>query len=448
MRSPSPRSVCLLPALAGLLCAAMSPRAEAGGVTLVTHGFNGNVTDWVIPMADRIPGHPGFEGTEVSCYQLVIVENNSGQLEASAALISGSPGDLAGSGEIFVKLDWSNVDGGSRSSTEIAELAVAALVFPGLIPDLDGRPLTELPLHLIGHSRGGSVVSEMARFCGARGLWVDQVTTLDPVPVATFGDAAVRAWENVLFADNYWQVIGGFFVPTGQPVSGAYNRELTDLGGGYGSAHSDVHLWYHGTIELGTPATDTQATITSSERSSWWVGSEAAGAATGFQYSRIGGGDRLSSFEPAGSGTGAISDGFNRAWDLGGGVTGNRAALPANSGEWPNIIRCLLATSGPVTAGGSFDLEVYHQSGAGASGDIEVRTLLDPDGNPWNGNETEVGRHLLPNTGTNLVRNSTLTVATDPAGVAPGAYAVLTAISDGTRTRYLYAPEGLVVLGP
>ena len=52
-----------------------------------------------------------------------------------------------------------------------------------LIPEMGGRPLAQLPLHLIGHSRGGSVVTEMARLLGAQGVWVDQVTTLDPRPV-------------------------------------------------------------------------------------------------------------------------------------------------------------------------------------------------------------------------------------------------------------------------
>jgi hypothetical protein len=41
------------------------------------------------------------------------------------------------------------------------------------------------------------VVTEMARALGERGIWVDHVTTLDPIPVPAFGDAAVTTWENV-----------------------------------------------------------------------------------------------------------------------------------------------------------------------------------------------------------------------------------------------------------
>ena len=55
------------------------------------------------------------------------------------------------------------------------------------------------------------------------------VTTLDPRPVAQFGDAAVTSWVNVLYADNFWQNMGdGLFVPNGQAVFGAYNRHLLD----------------------------------------------------------------------------------------------------------------------------------------------------------------------------------------------------------------------------
>jgi hypothetical protein len=152
-----------------------------------------------------------------------------------------------------------------------------------------------LPLHLIGHSRGASVVTELARFLGAQGVWVDHVTMLDPRPVSFLGDPAMKSYANILFADNYWQnLCDGLTVPNGQPIAGAYNRQLTSLSGGYSSSHSDVHLWYHGTIDLATPTTDTQANLTAAERQSWWTDFEAAGAVAGFYYSLIGGGDRLS----------------------------------------------------------------------------------------------------------------------------------------------------------
>ena len=423
-----------------LAFAQFTASALGAGVTVITHGFNGNVTDWIIPMTERVSGHPSFRGTSVSCYQISITQNGSGQYLAAATFLGGLAPTLTDSGEILVKLDWSSLAGGGSPTTAIANAAAGALLSTTLIPALGGRPLAELPLHLVGHSRGGSVVTEMARLLGAQGVWVDHVTTLDPRPVSFFGDANVTTYANVLFADNFWQTLGnGLTVPNGQSVFGSYNRKLLTLGGGYSSSHSDAHLWYHGTIELTTPATDTQANITAAERGAWWTATEMAGSANGFRYSLIGRGDRLSSVEPAGAGNGRISDGFNKRWDLGGGVASNRTALAANSGLWPNVIRFSLANADPVFAGGTFAATLYRQSGSGAAGSVDVRVFLDTDFNPYDGLGIEVDQRLLANTGTGAVGLSLLNVSVNPSAVAPGNYAVCARISDGVRTRYLYA---------
>jgi hypothetical protein len=398
-------------------------------------------------MAESIPGYASFPGLTDTCYVLSITRNGSGQIVATATIHHGAPPTGSDSGEILIKLDWSTLSGiGGASTTAVANATVGALLSTTLIPEMGGRPLAELPMHFIGHSRGGSVVTEMARLLGAQGVWVDQVTTLDPRPVPSFGDASVTTYANVLFADNYWQTLGdGLFVPNGQSLFGAYNRKLTSLSGGYSSSHSDVHLWYHGTIDLTTPTTDTQATISSTQRSAWWTSTEMAGAAAGFYYSAIGGGDRLSTVEPAGVGNGRINDGFNKKWDLGGGLAANRTTLPANSGLWPNVIRVGRTAANPVPAGGSFDVLLYHQSGANGSGNVEVRIFLDADSNPYSGNEAEIDQRTLPNTGPNAVLTSTLTVSTGGAAVTPGTYAVFARITDGLRMRYVYLPGELVV---
>jgi hypothetical protein len=75
--------------------------------------------------------------------------------------------------------------------------------------------------------------------------------------------------------------------PDGQAVAGAYNRQLTDLSGGYSSGHSDAHLWYHGTIDSRTPASDTEASINASQRTNWWTAYELFGARAGFLNSVI-----------------------------------------------------------------------------------------------------------------------------------------------------------------
>lgn len=109
---------------------------------------------------------------------------------------------------------------------------------------------TSVPLHLIGHSRGGSVVSRLAYRLGGTGIWVDHVTTLDPQPITTCGDFQVGAWENVLFADNYYRdsVSKAGAPPYGEPIVGTYERSLNGIVTGDGYQCSDLVIpWFNGT---------------------------------------------------------------------------------------------------------------------------------------------------------------------------------------------------------
>ena len=63
-------------------------------------------------------------------------------------------------------------------------------------------------------------MTEMARFLGAQGVWVDQVTSLRSASGRDSGDAAVTSWANVLYADNFWQRLGdGLLCLTGNRSS-------------------------------------------------------------------------------------------------------------------------------------------------------------------------------------------------------------------------------------
>lgn len=430
--------------LAGIAAAALTiPQALGGGVTLITHGFNSDITSWILPMASRFPGHPGFPGTQLTCYEIEITASGGG-FAATATRLDGPAPDASDSGEIVVKLDWSSIDTGQASTGQVAAAAASALLSTGLIPENDGRPLAELPLHLIGHSRGASVVSEISRELGKRGVWVDHLTLLDPVPVDLFGDAAVAVWENVLYADNFYQRLNSVFLdPQGNAVSGAYNRRLLNLSGANASAHSDVHLWYHGTIELGTPATDTQQTITSTIRSNWWTAAESSGATAGFHYSRIGGGDRLSSATPAGSGTDAIHAGYNRLWDLGAGTGTNRSLVTGKNALWPSLVTVRRTTPASLPAGTAFGLELRHQSDDASAGAPVLTVTLDPDANPWNGNEIAIDTRPLPASGPANVLTSQLAIPV-PVSLA-GSYRIGCRIQQSGRTRHLQAAGTLAV---
>lgn len=436
---PPPRLLLLIAAFA-----LPASQASAGGVTVITHGFNSDITSWILPMASRFPGHPGYPGTDLTCYEIEITASGGG-FAATATRLDGPAPDASDSGEIVVKLDWSSIDTGQASTGQVAAAAASALLSTGLIPENDGRALAELPLHLIGHSRGASVVSEISRELGKRGVWVDHLTLLDPVPVGDFGDAAVQVWENVLYADNFYQRLGVFFGldPQGNAVTGAYNRRLLNLNGANASAHSDVHLWYHGTIELGTPATDTQQTITSTIRSNWWTAAESSGASAGFHYSRIGGGDRLSSATPAGSGTDAIHAGYNRLWDLGAGTGANRSLVTGKNALWPSLITARRTSAASIPAGNAFDLELRYQSDDTSAGAPVLTVTLDPDANPWNGNEIEIDTRSLTASGPANVLLSNLSLTVPPA--LTGSYRIGARIQQSGRSRHLQAAGTLLV---
>ena len=427
---------------AGVLLLFCQEFARGAGVTIITHGFNGNVTDWIIPMANRIPQYNLFPGSEFSCYEVTVGSDYS----VTPSRIAGVSPIVSDSGEIVIKLDWSSLSVTFGNSTsDIADAVVPKLLSTTFVPELAGRSLTEFPIHLVGHSRGGSVVSEMARLLGQQGVWVDHVTTLDPHPVSfPYGDADVLLFENVLYADNYWQTNPDVSCPNGESILGAYNRFLGNLENGYSCNHSDVHLWYHGTIDwFDTPATDTQATITSSERQTWWTNDEGQGAYAGFYYTLIGGGDRLSSDEPAGSGTEMIRDGYNKVWDFGAGSAANRYALSLNNGAWPNVIRFNITGTNRITAGELTLLKLFYQYGATANQSVNLKLFLDRDFNPYNGNDQLMIDLDYPSTGTNSVFFADLTLSS--TNVLAGIYAAYAKMSGGGHTRYLYAPEVLMI---
>ncbi len=91
---------------------------------------------------------------------------------------------------------------------------------------------------------------------------------LEPIPYGDFQDPDVKVWENVAYADSYYQTNGGTKMtatPNGFPVEGAdLEIELNGLVGftqddleilgasiGWGGPHSRVWQWYAGTVDLG-----------------------------------------------------------------------------------------------------------------------------------------------------------------------------------------------------
>ena len=437
-----------------LLLSATSVRVNAG-VTIITHGLNGNTDDWVDSMADAIPNYPRFLGNNFTTYR-IDVTYSSGFYYLSWLRESGVPPSTPESGEIIVKLDWRTLANNSFSTYQVAEVVAYWLQLTNLISEMSGHALSEFPLHLVGHSRGGSLMCELSRQLGTNGVWIDHLTTIDPHPLNNDGfadfpytviDAPARTYETVLFHDNYWQNLNFFFY--GEPVFGAYTRKLTFLDGGYGGAaasHSDVHLWYHGTIDWNTPTSDSAAALTSYERQNWWTSYELYGFDAGFLYSLIGGSDRTSTVQPVGPGFEMIRDGYNQWWDLGAGVANNRTALPTNNGNWPNLVKFNRTTTNQVVQGQTMPVKFYYQW---AKPNVNLATIsiyLDDDLNPINTNQTLLRQITVPGNGASSISFSTTNLTLFASNAAPGYHTVLAKITGGGRTRYLYAPELVQVI--
>lgn len=441
----------------------LEDRTLLSGVTILTHGFIADLAStpaWLSGMAnelaDRITSKHNYESGEnatsdqVAQFRLNVdhllgnpfivggLEEWNGY-DASAGLENSIRNSL--DGEVVVTLDWSNAAGfdGLSLIPEVTTQKIASLVSSFLFNTSAGRLLISSPIHLIGHSRGASLVGALAEEFGELGVLVDQVTYLDTHPILLdYGYSIlgtnVKPFENVIYADSYWRAGGeGFNGPNGHHVDGAYNVELDNAvfeGVGYGGLtdeHSDVHLWYHGTINPGSDIDDGEA---SAEGVGWYNGEMGPRDEIGYYFSRIAGGDRsnaLSGLHP----------------DLGG-VGSDREEIANHSKDvWPGIVDLQVSYDDiRIEMGETLNVDFYRR-------DFDSRTtfklFLDDDRNPYNNSpgQRQLGEMISDSSTGDRFRHQEFSVVM--AGVAVGKYYVYGQISDGVRTRYAYAPEKITL---
>jgi hypothetical protein len=418
-------------------------RLPAAGVTVITHGDNGTTTGWVTGMANAMSARIGGN---IPIYRINVTSGGSGLL-ASITNVSGINPMASSSGEMILMLDWGPVSNDSTTTYQVAAVVAPLFVRTNLIADLGGHALAEFPIQLIGHSRGASLVCQLSRLLGEQGIWVDQVTSLDAHPIS--GDAPVATYESVLFADSYYETSSFFHLADGQIVPGSAWRKQTVISGGYVfpyDGHSDVHLWYHGTIDLKTPTSDTETNIDSTMRAQWWTTVEQAGTNAGYIYTRLGQSNRLSSLQPNGANSSAIRDGFNQKFDLGAGTNNNRTSLTTNSGDWPNVIKLELLSTNAVPQGDNAMLQMNYQWAQPTSAVMSVQVMLDSDQNPFNGNEQVVLTGWASGTTTGMVGVATISVPINFSNAPVGNYSVFAKLSAGGRSRVLYVAGTLKVV--
>ena len=241
----------------------LEPRVMLSGVTLIAHGYGlmpGNsMPAWESAMAEAVVDRAGSAST-VAEYTLTVwngVGDGTDYRVKSFDIEAGSPEwSEASSGETVIKIDWTDLDGGIPGVNTVPTQDVAGVVADWLAShEIDGLRLAEVPIHLIGFSRGGSLVGALAEDLGAKGIWVDQVTFLDPHPVGEAShimddwgyESGLAVPSNVVFADNYYHDYNPVtpVVPGGDPVLGAKNVDLTGIvtGSGAGTAHGQIHTY-------------------------------------------------------------------------------------------------------------------------------------------------------------------------------------------------------------
>ena len=418
---------------ASRLAEPLEPRRLLAGLTIVTHGLqsNGVLPQWVDRMAEavdrRIEPQSANLWTDVALYRMRMTQTDGVVSVQSFARASGPPPSASRSGEAVLVLDWASISGiGGPSVTPVAQAAVNELLVAGSSLGFGVRAVA-LPVHVIGHSRGAALCAEIARFLGQNGVWVDQLTTLDPYPFG--GDPgpsmSANVYDNVVFADNYYET-SDFFVHGG-PVAGAHNVGPLDLPGGSSLAHTDVHTYYHGTI--GRAATgDGDVTLTHA----WYNNSALVRATSGFDASRVSGAAR-----PA---AGVSS--------LAGGNAARIHVVPTAS-TWPNVGSVTLSGgsgNGAFANGQSVTLDVRYQAQTNSS---EIDFYLDDDANLFNGfSRTLAVMANVPPTGAPPATQSRTTSFTwNSFGLAGGAYYVHALITDGTpgHVRVAQLPQTLFV---
>jgi hypothetical protein len=412
----------------------LEPRRLFTGVTIITHGFGGSADDWVTQMGNLIAQQSGPLASQPR-YRMTVTDTgtSSGPITVTSTRVSGAPPPAQwGSREIVVLLDWSALAGSlfgghARPSGEVATAVANKLLAGFSIPDL-ATPLAQLPIHLLGHSRGASLVSEIARGLGQGGVWVDQLTYLDPHPVDSvrepplgpnYGDAPMQVYDNVIYAEDYWRTDGAnSFDFTGEAVNGAYNLQLSEsvlTGTGYSNDHSDTHLFYHGTIgAVGGPFAngDGGATI----GANWYSPPHPSRETTGWRYSRI-----------AASGTRPAA-----GLKFSGAPRDPLTLTASGAGVWDNVQINGLLSDFTLAQGQSIAVPTQW---ADSNHDATVTIGLDRDDDPYNGVFARGGEAFA----TSSIGGDASIVSLDTATVA-GRFRVYAKVTNGTNTRYYYAP--------
>jgi N-acetylmuramoyl-L-alanine amidase/FlaG/FlaF family flagellin (archaellin) len=409
----------------------------SSGLFVITHGWllNEEPAQWISDMADVIKNRLGVN------LPIYTVRIERVPITISLArLASNNPEiDITQFGGAIVLLDWSDASGGVPCENAVSTTDIGDLAFQHLFGRLHaGHSLIEVPVHLIGHSRGASVISRVAyQMARAGEAWVEHFTALDPHPAGPcdWNNSSFPVYANTIFADDYYRTGEGF---NGEAIDGA---AITSLNGivtsGY-SSHTDVHTYYHGSIpEDLLPGTQVDGrTILTSWYDDSLSPTRPPRYLTGFAFSRM-----LPDGLILRPDEGIHPDAFG---------TGTRQTVPIASGNsaLPNIAMDDLYLSGgnyTVHVGDSVPLSYFYQD---ADSQVTVSFKKDNDTNPFN-DPTDSCHQSIGSPRTHSQSPSAMQYSTFswvPGAGEVGTYYIQAKITDGGYTRYDYLATPITVV--
>ena len=249
---------------------------DVDGVTVIVHGFqpSNDGGDSLMPLASAILSETGGW----------LLDDHVGADGGNSTWALSRQGNAVGN-DLVVLFDWAAESNElSAGWTEAAGDSLFSLLKEFNVVDLAAG--TAKKLHFIGHSFGAAVISETVERLAAFQVPVDQMTFLDPhdfdgglgfdgaqaqselgFPQGDSHDQGYGAsvWNNVAFADAYFETRGRFYAPIlnvapeGRPIPGAYNvwfdpaaSPLKDTPW-WNNDHTWIwQTWYAGTVSSNT----------------------------------------------------------------------------------------------------------------------------------------------------------------------------------------------------
>ena len=271
--------------------ALLSASAQAGSLTLITHGMDADARGWVLDMAKGIRDYQDAIGEESDVVFVKLTAPKTAVELPHFVLTQQTFTSTNADRNVVVALDWSDYAGSTFLwlDTDFDTAAVAPWIAEFLIQN---GVLRSRSLHLIGHSRGGSLLAGAGDLLEQRDYVIEQFTTLDARAHPMAMDVPPHVPGNVLFADNYFETYAAW--THGDSLLGAYNRQPPledyygwDPLGNVTDGHTQIHQWYQRTIDQSFRVPGDAGLL-----AKWFTVAEAGGSKTGYYFAHCEHGER------------------------------------------------------------------------------------------------------------------------------------------------------------